>query len=77
MIEIIEPASRQEIEIVRELFLEYAANLHHDLSFQNFNEELERLPGDYAPPEGCVLLAKDHSEIIGCVALRKIENDIC
>jgi ribosomal protein S18 acetylase RimI-like enzyme len=61
----------------RELFTEYAESLGVDLSFQNFDEELARLPGDYAPPRGSLLIAIHESEIAGCVALREIEKSVC
>lgn len=57
--------------IVRELFAEYAENLGVDLSFQRLAAELAALPGKYAPPQGDILLARDHGGTpSGCVALR-------
>jgi ribosomal protein S18 acetylase RimI-like enzyme len=66
----VRPASADEVETARSLFREYAAGLEVDLCFQNFDEELATLPGGYAPPDGRLLLAWDHAESAGCVALR-------
>ena len=65
------------IEIIKNLFVEYADSLGFDLSFQNFKEELANLPGDYAAPEGCLLLAKYEGQAAGCVALRKLSEGVC
>jgi ribosomal protein S18 acetylase RimI-like enzyme len=74
----IQPAeSPEQIAQARELFLEYANSLGFSLCFQSFDQELASLPGDYSPPEGRLILAISNREPAGCVALHKIEPDIC
>ena len=68
--------SPEQIADARELFLEYAASLGFSLCFQNFDQELETLPGNYALPHGRLLLAQYHAELAGCVALRRIDAEI-
>jgi ribosomal protein S18 acetylase RimI-like enzyme len=62
---------------VRKRFQQYADALGFDLEFQGFSRELATLPGAYAPPKGCILLAESEEEIVGCVALRPLEKRIC
>jgi ribosomal protein S18 acetylase RimI-like enzyme len=71
------PAGREDLRVVRELFNEYAAALGVDLCFQGFEAELAGLPGDYAPPEGRLLLAWYEDRAVGCIALRKLEERVC
>ena len=66
-----------QIAQARELFLEYAQSLGFSLCFQNFDKELAGLPGDYAPPDGRLLLATLENELAGCVALHKLDPKIC
>ena len=49
-ITVVTPASLEELDATRELFREYAAALGVDLCFQNFDQELDTLPGDYREP---------------------------
>lgn len=74
---ILQVKSPEQIAQVRELFLEYAQSLGFSLCFQNFDKELAGLPGDYAPPEGRLLLAEFDGQLAGCVALHKFEAKIC
>jgi len=75
---IILPAhSNEHLGTVRALFLEYAESLPVNLCFQGFKQELDGLPGLYAPPDGCLFLAMDGESAAGCVALRKLEDGIC
>jgi carbonic anhydrase len=59
----------EEIEHARLLFLEYAGWLGVSLDFQQFDDEVAVLPGEYAPPHGRLLLAEWDGGLAGCVAL--------
>jgi putative acetyltransferase len=69
--------SQKQIASVRELFLEYAQSLGFSLCFQSFDKELAELPGDYAPPDGRLLLATYEGQPAGCVALHNLAPEIC
>ena len=66
-----DPAS---IAAARDIFGDYARSLQVDLCFQNFEEELAALPGEYAPPGGCLLLAHVDGELAGCGAIRPLAD---
>ena len=70
-------AGRADLAVARRLFEEYAASLGVDLEFQGFADELARLPGEYAPPGGRLLLALDDDQPAGCVAVRPLESGVC
>ena len=69
--------SPSQIAQARELFLEYAQSLGFSLCFQNFDKELAGLPGDYAPPEGRLFIAECDGVPAGCVALHRLDFQIC
>jgi len=77
MLEIIHARSSDHIGVARMLFKEYETSLGIDLCFQNFEQELAALPGEYAPPSGRLLLAVCDAQWAGCVALRRLEPDAC
>jgi putative acetyltransferase len=60
------------LEAAHAIFLEYAATLSVDLSFQGFDEELLSLPGVYGAPDGQLLLAVVDGEVAGCGAFRSL-----
>lgn len=65
------------IEEIKQLFIEYSQSLGVDLDFQNFETELNTLPGKYVPPAGALILALVDGRAAGCIALRKVDDDIC
>jgi len=77
MLTIVPAESKESLALVRELFNEYAASLNFELCFQDFDNELAELPGEYAPPEGRLLLAFCDDQSAGCVALRKFSDGVC
>jgi GNAT superfamily N-acetyltransferase len=78
----------QDIESVRELFIEYADFLKKELReyaglpwlvqyYLDFEEETANLRDTYNQPEGFLLLASYEGQPAGCVALRKLSDGIC
>jgi ribosomal protein S18 acetylase RimI-like enzyme len=67
--------TEQELDVARALFREYANGLDFDLDFQNFEREMEALPGPYAPPTGAILLAEVDGEVAGVVAVKPLDED--
>lgn len=83
---IIRPATLGDIPEVRAMLVEYAAWINLDLAFQEFQSEIDRLPGAYAPPAGALLVAETARSVdsaqgqpplVGVIALRRVDQDTC
>lgn len=68
------PDTPDLLQATREIFREYAEGLGIDLDFQHFDDELANLPGDYAAPQGALLLAFVDDELAGCGAFRPLPD---
>jgi len=77
MLKIVEANTKEFVEKAKELIREYAQSLEFDLDFQDFDKEMEDFPGQYTLPRGCLYIALDENQPIGCVALRDLGQDIC
>ena len=74
MLNILPATAAKDLEDVRILFGEYSGMVAEALCFQNFGQELEALPGQYASPGGILLIARDEDAAAGCVALRQLDT---
>lgn len=73
-IELLTPNNPHQWAQLRELFTEYAESLSVDLCFQNFSDELHKLPGEYAAPRGALLVVTVDSQYAGCCAMRPLDT---
>lgn len=74
MFQLLEATTMDQLNGARTLFREYEKSLGISLCFQNFEEELKNLPGDYAAPGGALLLAFRDGQLAGCCALRPLKE---
>lgn len=67
--------SEDDLDTARTLFREYAESLDFDLDFQDFEAEMQALPGPYAAPTGAILLAEADDDVAGVVAVKPLDED--
>lgn len=67
----------QDAPAVLDIWQEYIASPSVSLDYQGYQAEFANLPGKYAPPAGCLLLAERSGEIDGCISFRKVSVGIC
>lgn len=74
--EIQEATTPTQFARAKALIEEYVAEIGVDLTFQGYEEELARFPGEFSPPYGAVLLATERAEPIGVVTLRRFSDTV-
>ena len=74
MIDIINAIHEDELEMIKELFVDYYDWLGGEKQLPDFEVELTGLPGDYEEPSGRLLLALEDDWPVGCIALREVEQ---
>ena len=72
---LLQAATPHEWNEARRLVREYAASLNVDLSFQNFDEELQHFTTEYAAPSGAFILAEEQGQYLACIGVRSFSND--
>ena len=73
---LLQATTPREWEEAQRLVREYAASLNVDLSFQNFDHELQHFTTEYAPPTGAFILADDADQYVACIGLRQFAEGI-
>lgn len=69
-------SNKKDYDDLRFMFLEYEKDLGFNLSFQDFNTELDDLKSMYAHPDGAAYVLRKNNMTIGCIAVRKLETNI-
>ena len=72
MIEVIPAATAEHLAGVRSLWTSYWKRAWIHACFQGIEKELVELPGKYAPPSGCLLIAIINGVAAGAVAFRSL-----
>jgi N-acetylglutamate synthase-like GNAT family acetyltransferase len=73
---LLQATTAREWEQAQRLVREYAASLNVDLSFQNFEHELQHFTTEYAPPTGAFILAEDAGQYVACIGLRQFAEGV-
>jgi ribosomal protein S18 acetylase RimI-like enzyme len=77
MLLITEALDESAISQTRALLREYSMTNGVEICLQDFEAELASLPGKYGRPTGRLLLAELDDVPVGCVGLRRLEDEIC
>lgn len=67
----------QDAAAVLDIWREYVTSPSVSLEYQDYEAEFAALPGKYAQPMGCILVAERQNRVEGCIALREVSVGIC
>jgi GNAT superfamily N-acetyltransferase len=73
---LLDATTPHEWEEAQRLVREYAASLDVDLSFQNFDAELQHFTTAYAAPSGAFILVEDEGQYLACIGVRQFSDGI-
>lgn len=73
---LLQATTKREWDEAQRLVREYAASLNVDLSFQNFDHEVQHFTTEYAPPRGAFALVEDTGQYVACIGLRQFSEGI-
>jgi GNAT superfamily N-acetyltransferase len=87
MLKIYPVKTKEDIEIAKILFAEFDSFLKKQLVeyqkfpwaikyWQNLDKEVKGLPGNYASPKGCILIANYKNKPAGCVGLLEESSEV-
>jgi putative acetyltransferase len=77
MIAIRYPDFPNDTDLVLTIWRDFIADAPVNLDYQNNEAEFASMPGKYARPKGCILLAEADGRVLGSVAFRKVNENIC
>ncbi|WNJ19802.1 GNAT family N-acetyltransferase [Pontibacter sp. G13] len=64
-------------QAVRSLLWEYMSARGFDPALGDYQRELDGLPGEFQPPQGALLVAYQTEVPVGCIAFRRISQEVC
>lgn len=71
----IRSATSDDLPRIRQLVRDYVDWIALDLAFQEIDDEIDGLPGEYAPPRGALLVAcPEGGEPVAMIALRPLDS---
>lgn len=77
MLTVVHADSEERLREVVSLFREYGTIPGIEVCLQTFDKEMVSLPGIYAPPAGCLILAVSDGKAAGCVGIARLDETTC